>query len=111
MKLVPTKRADRQWCKPSPVKRNKKYCITSDNNISWNYIYILDSWLTDSDYPDCRLIGTIKISFLHAIFYDDDAWKLVKSYIFKKSLTSILSQEENEIPIEDNDTIVCREKS
>lgn len=43
----------------------------------------------------------VKISVLDATFYVDAAEKLVKSTTYKKSWMTILSNVENEIPVED----------
>lgn len=45
------------------------------------------------------------LTVLDAIYYVEDAWRSVKSSTVKKSWKAILAKEENETPIEDDDSI------
>ncbi|GBO32880.1 hypothetical protein AVEN_22433-1, partial [Araneus ventricosus] len=47
---------------------------------------------------------------LDAIYYVDAAWKLVKSSTVKKSCRAILSDKENEIPTDDDDSAHLQRK-
>ncbi|GBL55381.1 hypothetical protein AVEN_107606-1 [Araneus ventricosus] len=65
--------------------------------------------LVEEGYDDLRSFWK-NLTIFDAIYYVDAAWKLVKRSTVKKSWRAILSDKENEIPTNDDDSAHLQRK-